>query len=226
MKEEASMLNPRLNTLIMMIVSAAATRLIPHPPNLTSVTALAPFGGAYFLNRWLAFVVPLGALLLSDLILGLYPHMEVPYLSFALIVCIGFRLQQHRTAPRIAGATLLSALCFSSSRISACGLSIRCTRGPSLAWSPVIPPRFPSSAIRYWAMWVIPPSCSAASRCWRGVFLFCGSRESPSGRIPAEWMGVCSGSSRSCLPQPRWSAHWVWAIGSWVLPMSVTIHQK
>ncbi|HKC16585.1 MAG TPA: DUF6580 family putative transport protein [Steroidobacteraceae bacterium] len=112
MKEEASMLNPRLNTLIMMIVAAAATRLIPHPPNLTSVTALAPFGGAYFLNRWLAFVVPLGALLLSDLILGLYPHMEVPYLSFALIVCIGFRLQQHRTAPRIAGATLLSALVF------------------------------------------------------------------------------------------------------------------
>jgi hypothetical protein len=38
--------------------------------------------------------------------------MEVPYLSFALIVCIGFQLQQRRTAARIAGAALLSALVF------------------------------------------------------------------------------------------------------------------
>src|SRR5258706_15774901 len=100
MKEEASMLNPRLNTLIMMIVAAAATRLIPHPPNLTSVTALALFGGAYFLKRWLAFFVPLGAWLLRDLIRGLYPHMGVPYLSFGLIFCIGFRRHEHRTEPR------------------------------------------------------------------------------------------------------------------------------
>ena len=56
--------------------------------------------------------MPLSALLLSDLIMGFYQHMEVPYLSFALIVCIGFRLQQHRTAPRIASAALLSALLF------------------------------------------------------------------------------------------------------------------
>jgi hypothetical protein len=96
----------------MMIAAAAATRLIPHPPNLTSVTALALFGGAYFSNRGLAFVVPLMALLISDFVLGLYQHMEVPYLSFALIVCIGFQLQQRRTAARIAGAALLSALVF------------------------------------------------------------------------------------------------------------------
>ena len=106
------MRSPRLTTLIMMIVAAAATRLIPHPPNLTSVTALALFGGAYFANRSLAFVVPLIALLVSDLILGFYQHMEVPYLSFVLIVCIGLQLQKRRTAPRIAGAALLSALVF------------------------------------------------------------------------------------------------------------------
>jgi hypothetical protein len=104
--------NPRLNTLIIMIIAAAATRLIPHLPNLTSVTALALFGGAYFSNRRLAFLVPLLALLVSDFILGFYQHMEIPYFSFALIVCIGLRLQQRRTAPRIAGAALLSALVF------------------------------------------------------------------------------------------------------------------
>jgi hypothetical protein len=112
MPEETNMHNPRLTTLVMMIMAAAATRLIPHPPNLTSVTALALFGGAYFSNRTLAFVVPLTALLVSDFILGFYRHMEIPYLSFALIVCIGFQLQERRTAPRIAGAALLSALVF------------------------------------------------------------------------------------------------------------------
>jgi hypothetical protein len=112
MYEETNMRNPRLTALVMMIVVVAATRLIPHPPNLTSVTALALFGGAYFSNRTLAFVVPLMALLVSDFIMGFYPHMEVPYLGFVLIVCIGFQLRQRRTAPRIAGAALLSSLVF------------------------------------------------------------------------------------------------------------------
>jgi hypothetical protein len=112
MYKETNMRNPRLTTLILMIIAAAATRLVPHPPNMTSVTALALFGGAYFSNRRLAFVVPLLALLVSDFILGFYRHMKIPYLSFALIVCIGLQLQRHRTAARIAGAALLSALVF------------------------------------------------------------------------------------------------------------------
>jgi hypothetical protein len=106
------MLNPRISTLTTMIAAAAATRLLPHPPNMTSMAAVALFSGAYFSNRWLAFVVPLAALLVSDFILGFYQHMEITYLSFALIVCIGLTLQPHRTGPRIAAATLLSALVF------------------------------------------------------------------------------------------------------------------
>jgi len=106
------MLNPRLSTLITMIGATAATRLLPHPPNMTSMIAVALFGGAYFSNRWLAFLVPLAALLASDLILGFYQHMEITYLSFALIVCIGLQLQQRRTGLRIAAAALVSALVF------------------------------------------------------------------------------------------------------------------
>jgi hypothetical protein len=104
--------NPRLGTLTVLILAAAATRLLPHPPNLTSVTALALFGGAYFSKRWLAFVVPLLALLGSDLILGFYPHMEIQYLSFALIICIGFALQRRRSVARIAAAALISSVTF------------------------------------------------------------------------------------------------------------------
>lgn len=93
-------------------MAAAATRLLPHAPNMTSITALALFGGAYFSDRRLAFAVPLTALLLSNLVLGFYSHMEVQYLSFAVIIAMGFPLARRRTAVRIATATLLSAVVF------------------------------------------------------------------------------------------------------------------
>ena len=39
------MLRPRLVLLISIILLAALSRLIPHPPNMASVTAVALFGG-------------------------------------------------------------------------------------------------------------------------------------------------------------------------------------
>jgi hypothetical protein len=106
------MLKPRFLVLASMILAAAASRLIPHPPNMTSLTAVALFGGAYFSDRRLAFLVPLSALFFSDLILGFYHHMEVVYLSFALIVAIGLWLQKRRTVLPIAGAALVSSVLF------------------------------------------------------------------------------------------------------------------
>jgi hypothetical protein len=95
-----------------MILAAAASRLIPHPPNMASITAVALFGGAYLSDKRLAFLVPLAALFLSDLILGLYAHMEIVYGSFALVVCIGLLLRRKRTTVRVAGAALLSSILF------------------------------------------------------------------------------------------------------------------
>jgi hypothetical protein len=106
------MLKPRLMVLIAIVLAAAGSRLIPHPPNLTSISAIALFGGAYFSDKRLAFFVPLAALLLSDLIFGFYNYMEVVYLSFALIVCIGLWLQKRRSAIHIAGTALASSVLF------------------------------------------------------------------------------------------------------------------
>ena len=115
------MLNPRLRTLILMILAAAGTRLLPHPPNLTSITALALFGGAHFSDRRLAYAVPLLALLLSDLLLGLYwswssmayePHMWLQYLCFALVVTLGLGLRQRRGVTRTAGTMLAASTLF------------------------------------------------------------------------------------------------------------------
>src|SRR5258708_18883280 len=106
------MLRPRLVALIAIILAASLSRLLPHPPNMTSVAAVALFGGAYFSDKRLAFLVPLSALFLSDLTLGFYRHMEVVYLSFGLIVAIGLSLQKHRTALPIACAALVSSVPF------------------------------------------------------------------------------------------------------------------
>ena len=106
------MLRARVAALTAIILAAALSRLIPHPPNMTSVTAVALFGGAYFSDRRLAFLVPLAALFLSDLVLGFYHHMEIVYASFALIVCIGLWLQKNRSALHIAGAALASSVLF------------------------------------------------------------------------------------------------------------------
>lgn len=103
---------PRLLVLVCMILAAAASRLIPHPPNVAPVTAVALFGGAYLSDKRLAFLVPVAALFLSDLILGLYPHMEIVYGSFAVVVCIGLLLRKRRTPLRIAGAALASSALF------------------------------------------------------------------------------------------------------------------
>jgi len=106
------MLKPRIALLISMVLAAAATRLMPHPPNLTSIAAVALFGGAYFPDKRLAFLVPLAALFASDLVLGLYAHMEFQYVAFALIVCLGLWLQPRRKALPIAGAAVASSVLF------------------------------------------------------------------------------------------------------------------
>src|SRR5688500_17245914 len=102
----------RLVVVISIIVGAAASRLIPHPPNMASIAAVALFGGAYLSRKWLAFAVPLAALFLSDLILGFYSHMEIVYGSFALVACIGLLLRKRRTPFRIACAALASSILF------------------------------------------------------------------------------------------------------------------
>lgn len=102
----------RLLALIGVILAAAASRLIPHPPNLTPIAAMALFGGAHFDDRRLAFLIPLAAMFLSDLVIGLHGLLPVVYASFALIVCIGFWLRPRKSVFRVAGAVLAGSVSF------------------------------------------------------------------------------------------------------------------
>jgi len=102
----------RLIALVSAILIAAALRLVPHPPNFTPIGAMALFSGAYLGRRGLAFVAPLAALLLSDLVLGFYAGMNFVYLGVILTVVIGWWLTRRRSALRIAGAALASSVMF------------------------------------------------------------------------------------------------------------------
>ena len=83
-----------MNKLIipLIIVLAAVTRLIPHPPNFTPIIAMGLLGGAYLQNRSLAVCIPICAMFLSDLFLGLHGAVYWVYGSLLLVVMIGMLL--------------------------------------------------------------------------------------------------------------------------------------
>ena len=106
------MLTPRLIALMSAIFIAAIFRLVPHPPNFSPIAAMALFSGAYLPRRGLAFVAPLGALLVSDAVLGFHGGMPVVYASVAMIVALGFLLSAKRTTGRIVAAALAGSVLF------------------------------------------------------------------------------------------------------------------
>jgi len=99
-------------TLIGMVLAAAAARFVPHPPNLTPVTAMAIFGGAYFSDKRLAFAVPLLAMFLSDLVLGFHSTLPVVYGCLAFSVCLGIWIRRRKTFLSIMGAAFAGSAIF------------------------------------------------------------------------------------------------------------------
>ena len=102
----------RYGILVAMIVAAAAMRLLPHPANFTPIGALALFAGAHFDDKRWAFIVPLAAMFLSDILLGFHGQVPVTYGAFAVIVAMGFALKERRTTLRVGGFSVGAATFF------------------------------------------------------------------------------------------------------------------
>ena len=88
--------------LVLIIVAATAMRLVntqvPALSNFTPVGAIALFGGAYFTDKWKAYLVPLAALFISDMLINyIYTSQFIVFYSsslwmygcFMLMVLIG-----------------------------------------------------------------------------------------------------------------------------------------
>lgn len=103
---------PRFIALTLLVLIAAASRLVPHPPNFAPVAAIALFGGATFSDKRAALVVPLIAMALSDVVLGFSILTPFVYASFLLITCLGFVLRARTSVVRIAGASVAGAILF------------------------------------------------------------------------------------------------------------------
>jgi len=96
-----------------LIAVAAGLRLLPHAPNFAPVGALALFGGAYLKKQW-SYIVPIVAMLVSDLFLGFYTPqiMAAVYISFILIVFLGSLARNNKNISRLAILTLSGSLAF------------------------------------------------------------------------------------------------------------------
>ena len=88
-------MNFRVLSLILVILVAALSRLVPHSPNFTPIIAMGLFSGFYFRNnKTLGFAIVMGAMLLSDIVIGTYSAtlMFFVYFGFAPSVLIGIMI--------------------------------------------------------------------------------------------------------------------------------------
>ncbi|MTB51470.1 DUF6580 family putative transport protein [Lewinella sp. W8] len=114
-----------LPLLLALIVVAAMSRLLPHPPNFVPVGAMALFGAASLPRKWMVFLVPFVAFYLSDLVLnnllyaqyyeGFYWGLSLwVYGGIAAMILLGMGLlRNHRFSwLRIGGTAIGATLIF------------------------------------------------------------------------------------------------------------------
>lgn len=118
-------INLRFGIIIMMILAAAFSRIIPHPLNFAPIGAMAIFGAAYFSNRIIAFAIPILSLWVSDLVLNntvyasynehiwLFPTgFPWIWLAFVLITLAGIFLLKKVKIGSVIGASLSASVIF------------------------------------------------------------------------------------------------------------------
>lgn len=96
---------------ITFILIGIMARLLPHPANVAPIAAMALFGGVY-LDKRLAIVLPLLAMIASDFFLGFHATMPHVYGSFVAASLLGIWLKNRKSPMTILGATLASAILF------------------------------------------------------------------------------------------------------------------
>ncbi|MFD0764940.1 DUF6580 family putative transport protein [Mucilaginibacter lutimaris] len=113
--------NTRTTVLILMVVAAIAMRIVntqvPALSNFTPVGAVAIFGGAYFTDKWKAYLVPLLLLLISDVAVNymyagkftFYSSSLYMYGCFMLMTFVGTFIKKV-TVLNVAAASIVAVL--------------------------------------------------------------------------------------------------------------------
>lgn len=108
----------KTRVVAIMIGAAALSRLLPHPYNFTPIAAMALFGGTYIADKKMAYVIPLLAMFISDVLLAMFTdfgfHWGMPFVygSFMLITSLGFYLRKMVQRQTIMVCSLVGSLLF------------------------------------------------------------------------------------------------------------------
>ncbi|MEZ4884437.1 MAG: DUF6580 family putative transport protein [Chitinophagales bacterium] len=107
------------------VLLAALSRLLPHPPNFTPIGSMALFGAAYFSRKYLAFLVPILAFWVSDLVLNNVVYAEYfesfswfstdlmwSCVAMALIVVLGRFFLKKVSITTVLGSSLVASIVF------------------------------------------------------------------------------------------------------------------
>jgi len=79
---------------ISLILILILFRIIPHPPNFTPIIAIAIMSGYFFRNFYIAIIILVSSMFISDLYLGLSKHIIFTYGSLLFINIIFFNISQ------------------------------------------------------------------------------------------------------------------------------------
>lgn len=94
-----------------LVVLCIFSRFLPLAPNFSPLMAVALFSGAFFSGRKLALLVPVIAMFISDLFIGLHSTMFAVYASFGIIVLLGMKMKNITTKSVLVNS-LASAVIF------------------------------------------------------------------------------------------------------------------
>ena len=82
-------------SIALVILVASLSRLLPHPPNFTPIIAIGLFSGVYFRKEnTLSLIIPIMAMIISDLFLGFHLISLFVYLSLIIVVFIGRNIKK------------------------------------------------------------------------------------------------------------------------------------
>ena len=97
--------------IVIIILIGAFSRIIPHPPNFTAIGAISILGGVYFGKNYLAFLVPILSMLISDFLLGFNMTLSV-YLSFLIMIPLGIGIKNKLSNLSVIKTSIYASIVF------------------------------------------------------------------------------------------------------------------
>ena len=96
---------------LVLVLTGAVLRLLPHPENFTPVTAIALFSGVV-LSPAIAITVPLLVMIVTDMVIGTHSLFLLTWGSFFAVSLIGLAIRKKAGVGQIFFGTLGGSLLF------------------------------------------------------------------------------------------------------------------